>query len=96
MNNREIENNIRNAYLKIQPNQLESILSDCEQKERRYVLVEENRNENRKQAPEWRRIPEPVQFFFSYFFSYSASTLQRMIRSLPLGSAGISSTHSKW
>ena len=47
MNNREIENNIRNAYLKIQPNQLESILSDCEQKERRYVLVEENRNENR-------------------------------------------------
>ena len=52
------------------------------------------------------------QLFFSYCLSYSsviasvilqllpsviyASTLQRMIRSLPLGSAGISSTHSKW
>ncbi len=61
------------------------------------VINSQNRNENRKQAPEWRRrIPEPIQFFFSYFFSYSASTLQRMIRSLPLGSAGISSTHSKW
>ena len=46
MNNKDIEKNILNAFNKIQPNQLDSILSDCAKQEKRMIIVQETTTKN--------------------------------------------------
>lgn len=46
MTNREIEKNIQSAFSKIQPDQLNAILSDCGRKESRMIFVEEKKQYN--------------------------------------------------
>ena len=47
MNNKEIENNIYQAFSKLEyEDQLSSILSDCRKNERRVIVMEENKNNN--------------------------------------------------
>ena len=71
MNYKEIEKNIRNAYLQIQPdNQLKSILSDCDRKERRMILVEEPRREN-KWLPRLAVLATAFVITFGALFGYS-------------------------
>ncbi|MBQ6492867.1 MAG: PepSY domain-containing protein [Erysipelotrichaceae bacterium] len=44
MNNKDIERNIVDVFEKIQPDQLQAILSDCKNNERRMIFMEEKRN----------------------------------------------------
>ena len=48
MNNKDIERNIVDVFEKIQPDQLQAILSDCKNNERRMIFMEEKRNNMKK------------------------------------------------